>query len=77
MTVSLETIRRIFSDEGFFEIGPWPDSPDDTLVLRTVPGEHSEKWFGEISLILSPEAARVTARALIAAADEIEQKIPK
>lgn len=72
MTVSVDTIRRVYIDEGFLEIAPWPDSPEDTLVLRTVLGESSEGWFGPIQIILSKSAAEVLGETLVKASAELE-----
>ena len=69
---STDVIRRVFMDDEFrfVEAGPW--SEDVAFVeLRTVKGEHSEGYFGHVSIAMTPDAAEELGRALIASAAEI------
>ena len=66
-----DVIRRVFDEEGrnFIEVGPWPDSLD-VVELRTVAGECSAAYWGNVSVTLSPAMAEELGRALIAAAQD-------
>lgn len=68
---STEVIRRVFEEEGryFVEVGPHPDAPN-ILELRTVEGEYSAEYWGELNLTLSPAMARELGKALLAASGE-------
>lgn len=73
----IDVIRRVFgpeTDSNFIEVGPWADSPSDTLELRTT-GECAD-WFGGINLTMSPEFARALGKALIDSANEINPETP-
>jgi hypothetical protein len=67
---STDVVRRVFDEGGryFLEIGPWPDSPD-CVELRTIAGEFSAEYYGQINISLTPALAAELGRALIAAAD--------
>jgi len=71
----VETIRRV-GDEGgeFLEILPCPEAPKSFLELRTVEGEKSRGYFGNLNLHMSPDLARGIGMALIAAADEMQKR---
>ena len=69
---SIETIRKVWIDRGYFIIRPSPDAPD-CIELCTEPGSDSEEWFGKFSITLStPEAARCLAKALELTAADME-----
>lgn len=64
----IDVIRRVFevhSGEAFLEIGPWPDSPNDCLELRTTTKESQEYW-GALNVSLSLEFAEALGKALLA-----------
>ena len=73
---STEVIRRVFDERGrhFVEISPHGDCPK-ILELRTVAGDYSERFFGKVSLALSPEMAEELGRALLAASAEMKKEI--
>lgn len=70
--VEVDVIRRVFaphSDGHFIEIGPWPDSPQDTLELRTV--GTSVEWFGKVNLRLNVDFAEALGKALLASVQDL------
>lgn len=72
MEASMETIRKIWLNEGYVLIRPWPDDTG-CIELCTEPGKESEECFGRISLTFgTPEALRLLAKAFTLAADEME-----
>lgn len=74
MTIEVETVRRVFAhnEEAFLEVGTWPESPD-CLELRATDSE-SANFFGNVSLIMSPEFARALGNVLLQSANEMENK---
>jgi len=71
---STDVIRRVFDEEGryFLEVGPAADALG-CVELRTVGGEHSEDWYGKLSVVLTAEMAAELARALIASGGDLKQ----
>lgn len=68
----IETIRKVWINEGYVVVRPWPDDPG-CVELCTEPGKQSEDWFGKLSITFgTSEGARCLAKALILAADEME-----
>lgn len=71
---SIETIRKIWINEGYLLLRPWPQDAE-CFELCTEGGEESEKWFGRVSIAFgTPEGLRCLAKALNMAADEMEDR---
>ena len=70
----IETIRKVWINEGYLLVRPWPDDTECT-ELCTEPGKHSEAWFGRVSVTFgTPEGLRCLAKALNLAANEMEER---
>jgi hypothetical protein len=70
----IDVIRRVFaphSDGCYIEIGPWPDSPSDTLELR-VSGKENEDYFGKFHLAMNAAFAAALGRALLASVKDLQ-----
>lgn len=65
-----EVIRRVwYKEEGVcLEIGDYAEAPT-SLEVRTV-DDDSKRWFGDLSLAISPEYAKQLGQALIDAAKD-------
>lgn len=76
MKASIEVLRRVYDDnEGvFIEVSPDADNPD---WLRIGPeGQKSKEYYGDFSLSITKQQARLLGLALIAACDEIQLTEP-
>jgi hypothetical protein len=69
-----DVIRRVFTEDGsnFIEIGPWPEVPD-MIELRTVKGEFSADYFGNISIAMKKDFAEQLGMALLNSASEMKK----
>ena len=73
MRVKTDTLRKIWNEE--FEcliVAPYPDNHSEVGIMAD--GAKSEAYFGRIDLPMSPNFARHLAAALIACANEVEEK---
>lgn len=57
------------------EIAPNPDAPEVWIILHT-PNPESERWFGKINLVLSPEECKALGDALADYAIQFEARKP-
>jgi hypothetical protein len=73
---TIEVIRRVHVDDRpgvFLAVMPWTEAPGYLAIYA--PGEKNEEWFGKIEpFCMTPEFARALGEALIASANELEQK---
>ena len=71
--ITVDTIRRIQTSEGeTLDVKPYPDGPEWVYLCNS--DEVSEECFGEISLPMEPQFARLLGESLIKCADEIEEE---
>jgi hypothetical protein len=72
---SMDHIYRVYDEnEGVcVEVRPYPDAPQSSLELCTVDGK-SQEWYGKVSLVLFPTQAKLLAKALLKAAEALDQK---
>lgn len=56
----------------YLEVRNHPDAPEFSILIETGPNQSSQTYFGEVSLTLSGELARVLGEALIEMADKQE-----
>lgn len=71
---SIDTIRKVWINDHYVLVRPWPE--DEACVeLCTEPGPDSAGFFGKASIAFgTPEGLKTLAKALILAADEMEQR---
>lgn len=74
MKASIEVLRRVYDDaEGvFIEVGLHPDSPD-WVCIDTSADAKSKEWYGANNLPLPKAQARLLAKALLAACDDVPE----
>lgn len=61
-----ESIELWEGHDGGIKVHQWPEAPDAVEILSI------EGYYGEFSVVISPENARVLAQALIDMDDTIE-----
>lgn len=72
--LEIEVVRKIYDNsEGVFvEIGPDADGLGNVRIRTTE--AKSVEWFGKFDFSFSPGMARLIAKAMTLAADEIEAR---
>jgi hypothetical protein len=74
MNSNIETILKVWIDKRYLLIRPNPEGIKG-MELCTEPGEQSEDWFGEVSILFpTPKDLKTLAEALLLAANEMETK---
>jgi len=72
--VSVETIRKVWIEDVYLLVRPWPEDPD-CIEICTEAGTDSEKYFGKVSIPFgTPEGLRCLAGALELAALDMERE---
>ena len=72
--VSIETIRKVWIEDVYLLVRPWPEDPD-CIEICTEAGTDSEGYFGKVSIPFgTPEGLRCLASALELAALDMEKE---
>ena len=74
MTITTDVIRKVWLDGEGVAIQVGPDADGLDLVRMHTPDIQAEQYWGKVDITVDSDMARALAHALLAAADEADQR---